>query len=215
MVIVGPTRIGCDNRVFQFCSIGEDPQDKTYGGEPTRLEIGDRNVIREYCTLNRGTAQDRAVTRLGNDNWIMAYAHVAHDCRVGDHTVFANGASLAGHVSVDDYVTLGAFTVVHQHCHIGRYSFSGMGTVILKDVPPCLLVSGNPAKPHGLNSEGLRRRGISSENVARLRQAYRIIYRQGLTLESARERLQALAGDCAEVAAMVDFLKSTRRGIVR
>ncbi len=215
VVIVGPTRIGRENRIYPFCSIGEAPQDKKYGGEPTRLEIGDRNVIREYCTLNRGTAQDRAVTRLGNDNWIMAYAHVAHDCRVGDHTVFANGASLAGHVSVDDYATLGAFTAVHQHCRIGKHSFSGMGSVILKDVPPCLLVSGNPAKPHGLNSEGLRRHGIGGEGMALLRQAYRIIYRQGLTLEAARERLTALAGESAEIAAMVGFLEATKRGIVR
>ena len=215
VVIAGPTRIGRDNRIYSFCSIGEAPQDKKYGGESTRLEIGDRNVIREYCTLNRGTVRDRAVTRLGNDNWIMAYAHVAHDCRVGDHTVFANGASLAGHVSVDDYATLGAFTAVHQHCRIGEHSFSGMGSVILKDVPPCLLVSGNPAKPHGLNSEGLRRHGIGGEGMALLRQAYRIIYRQGLTLDVARERLTALEGESAEIAAMVGFLETTERGIVR
>ena len=214
-VIVGPTRMGCDNLIYPFCSIGEDPQDKKYGGESTLLEIGDRNVIREYCTLNRGTVQDRAVTRLGNDNWIMAYAHIAHDCRVGDHTVFANGASLAGHVTVDDYVTLGAFTAVHQHCRIGRHSFSGMGSIILKDVPPCLLVSGNPARPHGLNSEGLRRRGIGSEDMKGLRQAYRILYRQGLTLEVAIERLVVLTGDSAEIAAMVRFLETTERGIVR
>ncbi len=215
VVIVGPTQIGRDNRIYPFCSIGQDPQDKKYGGESTRLEIGDRNVIREYCTLNRGTVQDRAVTRLGNDNWIMAYAHIAHDCRVGDHTVFANGASLAGHVSVDDYVTLGAFTAVHQHCRIGRHSFSGMGSVILKDVPPFLLVSGNPARPHGLNNEGLRRHGLAGERMARLRRAYRTIYRQGLTLEAATERLASVAASDDDIAVMVRFLVTTQRGVVR
>ena len=215
VVVSGPTRLGRGNRVYQFCSIGGAPQDKKYSGEPSRLEIGDRNVIREYCTLNRGTAQAQGMTRVGSDNWIMAYAHIAHDCEVGDHTVFANGASLAGHVRVEDYATLGGFTLVHQFCRIGAYSFTGMGSAILKDVPPYLLVSGNPAKPRGLNSEGLRRHGMGGETTALLRQAYRVIYRQGLSLEEAKERLVALAENCDELAAMARFLETSQRGIVR
>ncbi len=215
VVINGPTRLGRENSIYQFCSIGDAPQDKKYRGEPSRLEIGDRNVIREYCTLNRGTAQGLGVTRVGNDNWIMAYAHIAHDCEVGDHTVFANGASLAGHVSVGDYATLGGFTLVHQYCRIGAFSFAAMGSGILKDIPPYLLVSGNPARPRGLNSEGLRRHGMGKETTALLRQAYRIIYRQGLSLEEAKKRLVTLAEDCDALAAMVRFLETTQRGIVR
>ncbi len=215
VVINGPTRIGRDNRIFQFASIGDAPQDKKYHGEKTSLEIGDRNVIREYCTINRGTAQDVGVTRLGHDNWIMAYVHIAHDCQLGDHTIFANAASLAGHVTVGDYAILGGFTLVHQFCQIGAHCFTAMGSVIGKDVPPYVTVSGNTAEPHGLNTEGLRRRGTDKDAIARLREAYKIVYKQGLTLQQAKDKLKALARECEEVAVLLSFLESTQRGIVR
>jgi len=214
-VISGPTRIGRDNRIYPFASIGEAPQDKKYGGEPTRLEIGDRNVIREYCTINRGTVQGGGVTRLGDDNWIMAYVHIAHDCRVGSHTIFANNASLAGHVVVEDHVILGGFTLVHQFCALGAHCFTAFGTGLSKDVPPYLMVSGHPARPHGLNVEGLRRRGFPAEKLAALRRAYRILYRSGLTVRQALERMAPLAGEHPEVRALADFVARSRRGIVR
>lgn len=214
-VVSGPTWLGRDNRVSAFCAVGGAPQDKKYGGEPTRLEIGDRNVIREYCSINRGTTQDRGVTRLGSDNWIMAYVHIAHDCQVGDHTVLANGASLAGHVRVEDHACLGGFALVHQFCRIGAHSFSAMGSAILKDVPPYVMVSGNPAQPRGLNGEGLRRRGTGSEPMSLLRQAYRIIYRQGLPLEQALKGLAVLAEQSQEVRGLRDFVRESQRGIVR
>jgi UDP-N-acetylglucosamine acyltransferase len=215
VVINGPTRIGRDNRIYQFCSLGDAPQDKKYAGERTYLEIGDRNVIREYCTFNRGTAQDAGATRIGDDNWVMAYVHIAHDCQVGSHTIFANAASLAGHVRVEDYVILGGFTLVHQFCRLGAYSFCAFGSHIAKDVLPYVMVAGQPAQPHGLNTEGLRRRGVPAETIARLREAYKTIYRQGLTLEQAKERLAALAANSEEVATMLRFLEETRRSIVR
>lgn len=218
VVIQGPTRIGCDNRIFQFSSIGDDPQDKKYGGEreETFLEIGDRNTIREYCTLNRGTVQGGAVTRIGNDNWIMAYVHIAHDCQVGNHTIFANNASLAGHVLVEDYAILGGFTLVHQFCRIGGYSFAAIATVIVKDVPPFVMVSQQPASVHGLNREGLKRHGFSQETINLLRRAYRILYRQNLTVAEAVEQMKELASGSDAVARLIDFVsnKSTR-GIVR
>jgi UDP-N-acetylglucosamine acyltransferase len=214
-VINGPTRIGRDNKIFQFASVGEIPQDKKYGGEPTLLEIGDRNVIREYCTINRGTVQDVGVTRIGNDNWIMAYVHIAHDCQVGNNTIFANNASLAGHVNVDDYAILGGFTLVHQFCTIGAHAFTAMGSVIPKDVPPYVLVSGHMAKPYGLNSEGLKRRNFSPDSIKSLRKAYQIIYRSGLTLQEAISQLEVLAQECAEVGHLVNFLGKSKRGIVR
>lgn len=215
VIIRGPTRIGRDNRIYQFSSIGDDPQDKKYAGEATRLEIGDRNVIREYCTLNRGTVQGGGVTRIGSDNWIMAYVHVAHDCVVGSDIIMANGATLAGHVSVDDHVTLGAFTVVHQFCAIGAHCFSAMGTVILKDVPPYVTVAGNPSAAHGINSEGLRRRGFSNAAVMGLRRAYRTLYKQGRSLEDARTVLAEQATQLPELEPLLDFLGRTTRGIVR
>jgi UDP-N-acetylglucosamine acyltransferase len=215
VVINGPTRIGRDNRIYQFCSLGDAPQDKKYAGERTYLEIGDRNVIREYCTFNRGTAQDAGATRIGDDNWVMAYVHIAHDCQVGSHTIFANAASLAGHVRVEDYVILGGFTLVHQFCRLGAYSFCAFGSHIAKDVLPYVMVAGQPAQPHGLNTEGLRRRGVPAETIARLREAYKTIYRQGLPLEQAKERLAALAANSEEVATMLRFLEETRRSIVR
>lgn len=215
VVISGPTRIGRDNKIYQFASIGEAPQDKKYGGEPTRLEIGDRNVIREYVTVNRGTVQDAGVTRIGNDNWIMAYVHIAHDCQIGSNTIFSNNASLAGHVHIDDWAILGGFTLVHQFCKIGAHCFTAMNSVINMDVPPYIMVSGHMAKPHGLNSEGLKRRGFSAEGLTALRRAYRILYRSNLTLAQAIEQLKGLARQTAEVAAFVEFLERSSRGIVR
>jgi len=213
VVIHGPTRIGRDNRIAQFNSIGDDAQDKKFAGEHAVLEIGDRNVVREFCTLNRGTRGGGGITRIGDDNWIMAYVHVAHDCVVGNNVTMANGSTLAGHVTVGDHVILGAFTVVHQFCAIGAHAFSAMGTVVFKDVPPYLMVAGNSARPHGLNSEGLRRRGVSRETVRALKVAYRTVYRQGLTLEQALAALDGQGGE--EVAAMAAFIRASTRGIVR
>ena len=215
VVIGGHTRIGQDNRIFQFCSIGEMPQDKKYGGEPTALEIGDRNTIREFCTFNRGTAQDAGVTRLGNDNWIMAYVHLAHDCQIGDQTIFANNAQLAGHVRVGDWAILGGFTVVHQFVRIGAHSMTGMGTILLQDLPPYVTASGNPAQPHGINSEGLRRRGFPAEGVAAIKRAYRTVYKSGMKLDEARASLAGEAAAVSELAPLVDFLGDSGRGIIR
>ena len=215
VVIRGTTRIGCQNRIFQFASIGEEPQDKKYAGEPTSLEIGDRNTIREFVTLNRGTAQDDGVTRLGDDNWIMAYVHVAHDCQIGNETIFANNASLAGHVSIGDYAILGGFTLIHQFCSIGAYSLTAFGSGISKDVPPFVTVGGTPARAHGLNMEGLRRRGFSEESRKALRRAYRTLYRESLSLQDALAALREQAVSCAEVAMLVEFLEKQSRGIVR
>ena len=214
-VVTGHTRIGQRNRIFQFSSVGEAPQDKKYRGEPTRLEIGNDNTIREFCTLNCGTAQDVGITRIGNDNWFMAYVHVAHDCQVGSHTVFANGATLGGHVHVGDYAILGGFTGVHQFCRIGAHCITGGGSIVLLDVPPYLTVSGNPAKPYGLNVKGLKRRGFAADTVARLNRAYKTLYRSGLTLNEAKERLAREASECPEVRVMLDFLASSGRGIAR
>jgi UDP-N-acetylglucosamine acyltransferase len=214
-VVSGPTRIGRGNKIYQFASVGDDPQDKKYAGEPTRLEIGDRNVIREYCTINRGTAQDVGVTRVGDDNWIMAYVHIAHDCQVCDHTIFANGASLAGHVLVDDYAILGGFTLVHQFCRIGAHAFTAMGSGIAKDVPPYVMVSGNPARPHGLNLEGLGRRGFSADALREIRRAYKVLYRSNLKLEAARERIAQMAESCEELVVWREFLEQSHRSVVR
>ncbi len=219
VVIDGPTRIGRDNRFYAFAAIGGDPQDKKYAGESTALEIGDRNVIREYCTISRGTMQDQGITRIGNDNWIMAYVHIAHDCCIGNHTIFANSASLAGHVVVEDHVILGGFTLLHQFCKVGEHAFTAMNSVISKDVPPFVMVSGHMARPHGLNSEGLKRRGFSPDTLSQLRKAYKILYRSGLTLEQAIEQLQAMEGatngSVAKIDQLVAFLKGMTRGIVR
>ena len=215
VVIGGHTRIGRDNRIFQFCSVGEMPQDKKYAGEPTRLEIGDRNTIREFCTLNCGTAQDAGVTRLGNDNWIMAYVHLAHDCQVGNHTIFANNAQLAGHVHVGDWVILGGFTGVHQFVWLGAHSMTAVGTVLLQDLPPYVMAAGNTAEPRGINSEGLKRRGFSPESVMAIRRAYKTLYKSGLKLDEARAILAAEAATVAELTPMVDFLARPGRGIIR
>ena len=214
-VINGPTRIGRDNTIYQFASIGDAPQDKKYNGEPTRLEIGDRNTIREFVTINRGTVQDEGVTRLGDDNWIMAYVHIAHDCQIGNHTIFANNASLAGHVTIGDYVILGGFTLVHQFCTLGAHSLTAFGSGISMDVPPYVTVGGSPAKPHGLNMEGLRRRGFSAEARKALKQAYRTVYRENLSLQDAIAQLRERVVDCAELGLLVSFLENQTRGIVR
>ena len=215
VVINGPCRIGRDNKIFQFASVGEVPQDKKYAGEDTLLEIGDRNVIREFCTLNRGTVQGGGVTRIGSDNWIMAYVHIAHDCIVGDHTIFANNTNLAGHVTIEDYAILGGATLVHQFCTVGAHSFCGMGSAIAKDIPTYMMVSGQPAAPHGLNVEGLKRRGFSAEELQALRRAYKIIYRSGLRLVEAIEELKPVAEQCEVVRPLLEFIQNSSRGIAR
>ncbi len=215
VVINGHTRIGQHNRIFQFCSLGEIPQDKKYANEPTRLEIGDHNTIREFCTFNLGTAQDIGVTRVGSHNWIMAYVHLAHDCQVGNHTIFANNAQLAGHVEVQDYAILGGFTVVHQFVKIGAHIITGMGTILLQDVPPYVLVSGNPSAPHGINSEGLKRRGFSSPAIMAIKRAYKTLYKSGLSMSDAQLAIQQQGAEHAELMVLADFLANTKRGIVR
>lgn len=215
VVLDGHTRIGVSNRIFQFCSLGEIPQDKKYHGEPTRLEIGDRNVIREFCTFNIGTAQDDGVTRIGSDNWIMAYVHIAHDCQIGNHTTFANNASLAGHVQIGDYAVLGGFTGVHQFCRVGAHVMTGISTVVFKDIPPFVMAAGQPATPHGINSEGLKRRGVSAETLAVLKRAYKIVWREGLTVADALHRLAELSPVTDEITAMSAFLSIPGRGIIR
>ncbi|MBI4742001.1 MAG: acyl-ACP--UDP-N-acetylglucosamine O-acyltransferase [Betaproteobacteria bacterium] len=215
VVVSGHSRIGDDNRIFQFCSIGEAPQDKKYAGEPTRLEIGDRNTIREYCTFNLGTAQDVGVTRVGDDNWIMAYVHIAHDCQVGHHTTFANMAQLAGHVHVDDWAVLGGFTGIHQFCRIGAHCMTAVGTVVLQDIPPFVMAAGNTASPYGINAEGLKRRGFSADALMALKRAYRTLYKSGLMLEEARAKLEEDAKTHAEIQPILDFLAVSRRGIIR
>jgi UDP-N-acetylglucosamine acyltransferase len=214
-VIDGHTRLGTNNRIYQFSSIGGPPQDKKYNGEPTRLEIGNNNTIREFCTLNTGTVQDVGVTRIGDDNWIMAYVHIAHDCQIGNRTIFANNAQLAGHVHIGDDAILGGFTLVHQFCRVGAHCITGLGTVVLQDIPPYVKASGNPVHPYGINSEGLRRRGFSNEAINAIKRAYRTLYRSGLTLEEAKSELAAQTAEEPEVQRLVDFLDVASRGIVR
>ena len=215
VVIDGPTHIGKETQIFQFASIGEIPQDKKYKGEETHLEIGARNVIREGCTFNRGTIQDKTVTRIGDDNWIMAYVHIAHDCEIGNNTTLANNVALAGHVTIGDYATLGGFTLVHQYCHVGAHSFTAMGSAVSKDVPPFVMAQGNLAKPHGLNTEGLKRRGLSSEEINQIKKAYKILYRSGLTLEQAKDELQELADNSSHITMILKFLNNVTRGVIR
>jgi UDP-N-acetylglucosamine acyltransferase len=214
-VITGHTRLGRDNRIFHFCSIGEANQDKKYKGEPTRLEVGDRNTIREYCTLNRGTVQEQGVTRVGSDNWIMAYCHVAHDCVVGNHTVFANHATLAGHVEIGDHAILGGFVGIHQFVKVGAHVMLGIASVVTQDVPPFITVAGNPCAPHGINAEGLKRRGFTPEAVAALRRAYKTLYKSGLSFAEAKAELAVQAAEVPEVKAFLDFLATSTRGILR
>jgi UDP-N-acetylglucosamine acyltransferase len=204
-----------DNHIFQFASIGDDPQDKKYRGENTRLEIGDRNTIREYCTINRGTIQDEGVTRVGDDNWLMAYVHVAHDCVVGSHTIFANNASIAGHVHVGDYAILGGFTAVHQFCRLGTSSLCSMFSYVTKDVPAYVIVSGRPGEPRGINTEGLKRRDFSAPEIRSIREAYRAVYRRGLNLEEVVELLEQRASTEPVLTVFVESLRAGSRGLIR
>lgn len=215
VVINGPTTIGAGNRIYQFASLGDAPQDKKYAGEPTRLEIGDRNIFRESCTLNRGTIHDKGVTRVGDDNLFMAYSHVAHDCVVGCNTVFANCVSLAGHVEIGDWVILGGLSAVHQHCRVGAHAFLAGGSIVTRDVPPYVMVAGNHAVPHAINSEGLKRRGFTEEQVRGIREAYRLVYRCDLKLSEALARLEPSAAERPELRWFVDFIRSSTRSIVR
>ena len=214
-VIKGPTVIGRDNQISQFASLGDDPQDMKYAGEPTCLKIGDRNVFREFVTINRGTAQGGGSTCIGNDNLFMAYIHVAHDCLIGNHVIMANGASLGGHVTLNDYAILGGFTMVHQFCHIGAHAFCAMGTGVTKDVPPFLMVSGHPAKPHGINSVGLGRRGFSEAALLNIKRAYKTLYLRNLKLDVAVDALRQSAADSPEVEMFVAFVQNRSRSIVR
>lgn len=215
VVVKGPTRIGRNNRIFQFATVGEECQDKKYNGEPTRLIIGDNNVIREGVTIHRGTVQDKGETVIGSHNLLMAYAHVAHDCVVGNNVILANNAAIAGHVHVGDWAILGGFTAVHQFCHIGAHVMCGAGTVVFKDIPAYVMATGSPAKPHGINAEGLKRRGFSAEAVTTIRRAYKAIYRQGLTVTQALDVLNEMAQDTPEVALLIEALRTSSRGIIR
>ena len=215
VVIEGHTRIGARNQIFQFSSLGAQPQDKKYAGEPTRLEIGDDNTIREFCTFNAGTAQGGGVTRIGDRNWIMAYVHLAHDCLVGNDTIFANNAQLAGHVVVDDWVILGGFTVVHQFVGIGMHSMTAMGTILLQDLPAYVMASGNPAQPHGLNSEGLKRRGFTAQQITALRRAYKTLYREGLGFAEAKAAIAVAAEKEVALVPLAASLDRATRGVIR
>lgn len=216
VVIKGPTKIGRSNRIYQFSSIGEDPQDKKYtGNEPSSLEIGDGNLIREYCSINRGSEGGGGKTVIGNDNWIMAYVHIAHDCIVGNSTIFANNVTLAGHVTIGDYVILGGFTAIHQFCHLGKHCFTAGLSMVGKDVPPFLMVAGDRAKPTGLNREGLKRHGFTREMIDILRKAYKIVYRNGLTTKHALEALEELASQSEVIREFSDFIEKSSRGIIR
>ncbi len=214
-VVKGPTRIGKNNKIYSFAAVGEAPQDKKYAGEDTWLKIGDGNVIREFCTINRGTVQCGGVTRIGNNNWIMAYVHIAHDCRVGNNAVLANNATLAGHVTIDDYVILGGATLIHQFCSVGAYAFTAMGSVVPKDIPPYLMVSGHMAKSHGLNTEGLKRNGFTPETIKLLRWAYKKLFRSGLTKKEALAQLEPEAEKNESLRVLVDFIKQAKRGVIR
>ena len=214
-MITGHTSIGEHNKIFQFTSIGDAPQDKKYAGEPTRLAIGDRNVIREYCTISRGTIHDQGVTRVGDDNLFMAYTHVAHDCVIGNKVVMANLAMLAGHVHLGDWVILSGYTAVHQHCKIGTHAFLAHHCGATKDVPPYVVAVGNPAVPHSINSEGLKRRGFSPDQIRNLRNAYRLLYRSDLPLAAAVEQLGALVGTQPELKPLLDFIQTSERSLIR
>jgi UDP-N-acetylglucosamine acyltransferase len=214
-LVTGRTRLGARNRIFQFASVGDIPQDRKYGGEPTATVLGDDNVVREFVSIHAGTAQDRGETTIGNGNWFLAYSHVAHDCVVGDCTTFSNNAQLAGHVQVDDYATLGGFVGVHQFCRIGMHAMIAAGAIVLQDVPPYVTAAGYPAKPAGTNNEGLRRRGFTPADIAQVRRAYRVLYRDGLSLEDARAALVRAAAEAPVLAPLAQFLDNAGRGIVR
>ncbi len=215
VVINGPTRIGRQNRIYQFASLGEIAQDLKYAGERAVLEIGDRNVFREYCTVSRGTAGGGGATRIGDDNFFMAYVHIAHDCQIAHHTVFANCASLAGHVRVENYAVLGGFTGIHQFCRVGEHCMTGIGTVTFQDVPPYVVAAGNTAKPYGINVTGLKRRGFSSAGIGALKRAYKLLYKSGLRLEEAIVEIEGLAHEHPEVGLLARFLRAEGRGIIR
>jgi UDP-N-acetylglucosamine acyltransferase len=215
VIINGPTRIGADNKIFQFASIGSAPQDKKYKGEPTRLDIGDRNVFRECVTVNRGTVHDQGVTRIGSDNLLMAYSHVAHDCRLGDQIVMANCATLGGHVEIGDWANLGGLSAVHQHTKVGAHCFIAHNAAVTRDVPPYVMAVGRPAAPHSVNSEGLKRRGFTAAQILNIRRAYRVLYRSGLKLKAALEQLDEAAATQAEIRPFVDFIRRSSRSIVR
>ncbi len=215
VVIKGPTRIGAHNRIYQFSTLGEDTPDLKYKGEPTRLVMGDHNIVREGVTIHRGTVQDRSETTIGNHNLLMAYVHIGHDSVIGNHCILVNNTALAGHVRIGDWAILSGFTLVHQYCSIGAHSFSGMGTAIGKDVPAYVMVNGNPAEAKSINAEGLRRRGFSKEDIATITRAYKIIYRRGLTLEEALTELQPMVVECAALQPLIDSLLSSTRGILR
>lgn len=219
VVVDGRTVIGRGNRIFSFCSIGGAPQDKKYGGEDTELVIGDGNTIRECCTVSLGTVQGGGITRVGSDNWIMAYAHIAHDCVLGDHIILANNATLAGHVTLGDWAIMGGMSAIHQFCSMGAHAMAGGGAIVLRDLPPFVICSGNPAEPHGINTEGLKRRGFAAETVNALRRAYRTLYKDGLTTAEAVQALAPAAGEASDagraVALLRDFVQNSQRGIVR
>lgn len=215
VVINGPTKIGKDNRIFQFASLGDAPQDLKYKGEPTKLEVGDRNTIREYVTFNRGTPDGGGLTRVGSDNLFMAYTHVAHDCVVGDHVIFANCASIAGHVHVGDQAILGGFTAVHQFSNIGAHSFSGLGTIVNRDIPPYVIVAGNHAQAYGLNKNGLKRRGFSDDVIKALQKAYKLVVKGRKKREDVMPELEPLINEFDEVKKMIEFIDTSERGIVR
>jgi UDP-N-acetylglucosamine acyltransferase len=215
VVITGRTTLGARNRVFQFASIGDIPQDRKYGGEATTTTLGDDNVVREFVTIHAGTAQDRGATTIGNGNWFLAYTHVAHDCVVGDSTTFSNNAQIAGHVTIGDWVVLGAYAGVHQFCRIGAHAMLAAGAIVLQDVPPYVTAAGYPAKPAGTNSEGLRRRGFTAGDIATIKRAYKTLYRNGLSLEAARDALELASRDAPLLAPLVEFISGSARGIVR
>lgn len=215
VVIEGPTVIGKNNKIFQFASVGDEPQDITYQGEPTRLEIGDNNVIREYCMISRGTVKGGGLTRIGNNNFFMAYSHVGHDCDVGNHTIMVNYSALSGHVIIHDYAIIGAYAAVHQFCHVGEYAFIARATYVTKDVLPYVMIAGHLTSACGINTVGLRRRGFSSSAIDMLRRAYKIIFRKGLTVQQAVAELELMQVDCPEVIPMIEVLNNSSRGIVR
>ncbi len=215
VVLKGPTTIGKNNQIFQFCSLGEAPQDKKYNNEPTTLEIGDNNTIREFCTFNRGTIQDKGITKIGNDNWIMAYVHIAHDCIIANNTILANNSSLAGHVEIADYAILGGFTLIHQFCKVGAHVITAVNTVVFKDIPPYITAAGYDAAPHGINAEGLKRCGFTPTSITQIKRAYKVLYRNKLTLEEAKIELATMQANCSEIGLLSDFLKLSTRGIVR
>ena len=215
VILKGPTKLGQDNEIYQFSSVGEDTPDLKYNGEPTELIIGDRNIIREGVPIHRGTVQDKGYTKIGNDNLFMAYAHIGHDSVVGNHTILVNNVALAGHVDVADWAILSGYTLVHQHCKIGEHAFLGFGSSVSKDVPAFVMANGNPCQPFGINTEGLKRRDFSKQTISQIRRAYKIVYRQGHTLDEALALLHEMVDDCSAIQLMIDTLKSSTRGIIR